>query len=147
MNTNRITALAAKTFGVPYDKVTPEMRRAIKAREFGATYGGNAFSLRNEMGTVTGRMDTSSRPNTSAEPKSDDFTFSVTVTWKVEPSDYLGHSYIVERKLSPIFDDAVKYGPIPDVLIPEVLHEFEQSRKIMMEVLVKDFLGINGGGV
>lgn len=42
-------ATASQVFGVPADKVTPEMRRAAKAVNFGIVYGISAFSLSKDI--------------------------------------------------------------------------------------------------
>ncbi len=44
------TSTAAQVFGIPEDFVTPEMRRAAKAVNFGIIYGIGAFSLSNDIG-------------------------------------------------------------------------------------------------
>jgi len=48
------TVTASHVFGVPLDSVTPGMRRAAKAVNFGIVYGISAFSLSQDLGvTVT----------------------------------------------------------------------------------------------
>jgi len=44
------TATAAKVYGVDEDKVTPDMRRAAKAVNFGIIYGQSAFGLAENLG-------------------------------------------------------------------------------------------------
>jgi DNA polymerase-1 len=46
------TATAAKVFDVPPEMVTPGMRRAAKAVNFGIVYGIGAFSLSNDIGST-----------------------------------------------------------------------------------------------
>lgn len=46
------TVTAASVFGVPEDFVTPEMRRAAKAVNFGIVYGISDFSLAQDIGTT-----------------------------------------------------------------------------------------------
>lgn len=46
------TVTAASVFGVPTDFVTPEMRRAAKAVNFGIVYGISDFSLAQDIGTT-----------------------------------------------------------------------------------------------
>jgi len=47
-NTGRGPALVrrVKTFGVPIDEVTPELRRRVKAMSYGLAYGLSAYGLR-----------------------------------------------------------------------------------------------------
>ena len=49
------TVTAASVFGVPEDFVTPEMRRAAKAVNFGIVYGISDFSLAQDIGTTKAR--------------------------------------------------------------------------------------------
>lgn len=51
------TATAAQVFGVPEDFVTPEMRSAAKAVNFGIVYGIGAFSLSQDIGVSVAEAD------------------------------------------------------------------------------------------
>lgn len=44
------TATAAKVYGVPFEEVTPDMRRNAKAVNFGIIYGQSAFGLSQSLG-------------------------------------------------------------------------------------------------
>ena len=50
-------ATAAQVFGVDPDKVTPEMRTAAKAVNFGIVYGISPFSLAKDIGTTVTQAD------------------------------------------------------------------------------------------
>lgn len=51
------TATAAQVFGMPEDMVTPEMRRAAKAVNFGIVYGISAFSLSKDIDVSVAQAD------------------------------------------------------------------------------------------
>ena len=51
------TATASKVFGLPEDMITPEMRRAAKAVNFGIIYGIGAFSLSKDIGSTVKEAD------------------------------------------------------------------------------------------
>lgn len=51
------TATAAQVFGMPADMVTPEMRRAAKAVNFGIVYGIGAFSLSKDIDVSVAEAD------------------------------------------------------------------------------------------
>lgn len=65
--------------------------------------------------------------------------FKVTVTLKIVPSEISDHSYIVENQEPNLTGEVIKYGPIPDVLVNEVLHELQESRRILFETLIEDW--------
>ena len=46
------TVTAAHVFNVPLEQVTPNMRRAAKAVNFGIVYGISAFSLSQDLGVT-----------------------------------------------------------------------------------------------
>lgn len=51
------TSTAAQVFGMPEDMVTPEMRRAAKAVNFGIVYGISAFSLSKDIDVSVAKAD------------------------------------------------------------------------------------------
>ena len=51
------TSTAAQVFGMPEDMVTPEMRRAAKAVNFGIVYGISAFSLAKDIDVSVAKAD------------------------------------------------------------------------------------------
>ncbi len=51
------TSTAAQVFGMPEDMVTPEMRRAAKAVNFGIVYGISAFSLSKDIEVSVAQAD------------------------------------------------------------------------------------------
>lgn len=51
------TATAAQVFGLPADMITPDMRRAAKAVNFGIIYGIGAFSLSKDIGVSVAEAD------------------------------------------------------------------------------------------
>lgn len=51
------TATASSVFGLPPDMITPEMRRAAKAVNFGIIYGIGAFSLSKDIGVSVKEAD------------------------------------------------------------------------------------------
>ncbi|MGN0642668.1 MAG: DNA polymerase I [Huintestinicola sp.] len=51
------TSTAAQVFGMPEDMVTPEMRRAAKAVNFGIVYGIGAFSLSKDIDVSVAQAD------------------------------------------------------------------------------------------
>ena len=51
------TATAAQVFGLPEEFVTPDMRRAAKAVNFGIVYGIGAFSLSQDIGVSVAEAD------------------------------------------------------------------------------------------
>jgi DNA polymerase-1 len=48
---------ASEMFGVPLDKMTPDVRRGAKAINFGIIYGISAFGLANQLGIPRGEAD------------------------------------------------------------------------------------------
>ncbi|MBR3920680.1 MAG: DNA polymerase I, partial [Oscillospiraceae bacterium] len=51
------TATASKVFGLPESMISPEMRRAAKAVNFGIIYGIGAFSLSKDIGSTVKEAD------------------------------------------------------------------------------------------
>lgn len=51
------TVTSSQVFGVPVEKVTPEMRRRAKAVNFGIVYGIGAFSLAKDIGVTMPQAD------------------------------------------------------------------------------------------
>ena len=51
------TSTAAQVFGMPEEMVSPEMRRAAKAVNFGIVYGISAFSLSKDIGVTVAQAD------------------------------------------------------------------------------------------
>ncbi len=67
------TATAAQVFGVPEDFVTPEMRSAAKAVNFGIIYGIGAFSLSQDIGVSVKEADNYIKQYLSNYPKVEEF--------------------------------------------------------------------------
>lgn len=55
----------------------------------------------------------------------------INIKWTVIPSETPLHSYIIE-KVDLFTGVEYKFGPIPDVLIGETLHELRESKKQMI---------------
>jgi hypothetical protein len=71
-------------------------------------------------------------------------TFKVTIKirYEVKKTDIPDHSVIVLKE--DFGNSEIHYGPIPDVLIGEVLREIKESRKKMLEDCVKRLKGEGG---
>lgn len=59
----------------------------------------------------------------------------LTYRWEVKKSDTPSHSIVVE--VDRCFPNrTVEYGPIPDVLVAELIHELKTSRKQAVQAMV-----------
>lgn len=67
------TSTAAQVFGMPEDMVTPEMRRAAKAVNFGIVYGISAFSLAKDIDVSVAKADRYIKSYLSNFPKVKEF--------------------------------------------------------------------------
>lgn len=67
------TSTAAQVFGMPEDMVTPEMRRAAKAVNFGIVYGISAFSLAKDIDVSVAKADRYIKSYLSNYPKVKEF--------------------------------------------------------------------------
>ena len=61
--------------------------------------------------------------------------YKASLKYKILPSDAL-HSYIeLQKSYEP--GTIIKYGPIPNVLVPEVLHEIQELHVNTLKRLLK----------
>lgn len=67
------TATASSVFGLPPDMITPEMRRAAKAVNFGIIYGIGAFSLSKDIGVSVKEADRYIKNYLESYPKVKEF--------------------------------------------------------------------------
>ncbi len=95
------TSTAAQVFGLPEDFITPEMRRAAKAVNFGIIYGIGPFSLSKDIGVSVAQA-------------------------KKYIQDYLSNFPNVSKYMDKVVEDAQKQGYVTTVFgrrryIPELL--------------------------
>ena len=95
------TSTAAQVFDMPEDFVTPEMRRAAKAVNFGIIYGIGAFSLSKDIGVTVAQA-------------------------KKYIQDYLNNFPNVSKYMDKVVEDAQKQGYVTTVFgrrryIPELM--------------------------